>query len=92
MINYVGGIIPPPAGAEVDLFKIWSDAHLVPQCAMRVTRRTDGGPLAAYQPPTSCYCKYDEITRGSSDCTKCQTSADCPASKPACSYGYCEAQ
>ena len=92
MINYVGGIIPPPADVEVDLFKIWSDAHLVPQCAMRVTRSTDGGPLAAYRPPTSCYCKYDEITRGSSDCTRCQTAADCPASKPACGYGYCEGQ
>jgi hypothetical protein len=92
MIKYVGGIIPPPANVEVDLFKIWADAHLVPQCAMRVTRSSDGGPLAAYHPPASCYCKYDEVTDGSAECTKCQTAADCPAGKPSCSYGYCEGQ
>jgi hypothetical protein len=90
LINFVSGIVPPPV-AEADIFQIWADAHLVPQCAMRVTRSTDGGPLASYKPQTSCYCKYDEITRGSSDCPKCKSATDCPAERPTCSlYGYCE--
>jgi hypothetical protein len=92
MINYVSGISPAPANAP-DIFKVWTSAHLVPQCAMRVTRSIDGGPLSVpTKPPASpCYCKYDEVTLGTSTCAKCKTSADCtdPAAST-CSYGYCE--
>lgn len=93
MISYVSGIVPPPPDEPIDIFQSWAEAHLVPQCAMRVTRSSDSGPLASYQPPVSCYCKYDEVTRGKSDCPKCKSSSDCPADRPACSpFGYCEPQ
>jgi hypothetical protein len=91
MTNYVSGISPPPANQPVDIFQIWAAAHLVPQCAMRVTRSSDGGPLAAYKPPSSCSCKYDEATTGTSGCVTCTTSAACPSTAPTCStYGFCE--
>ncbi len=88
LIQYVSGIAPPPNAA--DLFQIWADAHLIPQCAMRVTRSSDGGPLVSVTPPSSCYCKYDEVTGGAGDCTKCQSASSCPPDKPACNFGYCE--
>ena len=91
LINYVSGIVPPPADEPVDIFQSWAEAHLVPQCAMRVRRTSDSGPLEAYNPPVSCYCKYDEATTGSSDCTKCKSASDCPADHPTCSpFGFCE--
>jgi hypothetical protein len=93
MINYVSGIVPPPPDEPIDIFQSWADAHLVPQCAMRVTRSSDSGPLASYAPPISCYCKYDEATRGKSDCPTCKSASDCPSDRPACSpFGYCEPQ
>jgi hypothetical protein len=93
LIQFVSGIKPPPDD-EIDLFQVWAEAHLVPQCAMRVTRGSDGGPLASFHPTISCYCKYDEVTRGdgNTDCTKCQTASDCPAERPSCTLGYCEAE
>ncbi|MFT3766083.1 MAG: hypothetical protein QM820_11285 [Minicystis sp.] len=90
LINYVSGIVPPPADEPVDIFQVWSEAHLVPQCAMHVTRTSDGGPLSKYAPHYPCYCKYDEVTAGSSDCPKCKTAADCPSERPTCNLGYCE--
>jgi hypothetical protein len=91
LIQFVSGIKPPPDD-EIDLFQVWADAHLVPQCAMRVSRGSDGGPLASFKPTISCYCKYDEVTRGTSDCVKCQAASDCPAEQPACTLGYCEVE
>ncbi|APR74794.1 Hypothetical protein A7982_00140 [Minicystis rosea] len=90
LINYVSGTVPPPADEPVDIFQVWSDAHLVPQCAMHVTRTSDGGPLSKFAPHYPCYCKYDEITAGVSDCPKCKTTADCPSNLPVCNLGYCE--
>jgi hypothetical protein len=93
LINYVAGVVPPPANEPVDIFTIWANAHLVPQCAMRVTRSSDSGPLSSFKPATSCYCKYDAVTTGQSGCTTCKTSTDCPPAQPACSpYGFCEPQ
>lgn len=90
LIHYVSGIVPPPA-EEADIFVKWKEAHMVPQCAMRVTRNSDSGPLSVFKPPVSCYCKYDEATGSAANCTKCKTHSDCPTSAPVCSlYGYCE--
>ena len=64
-------------------------ASLVPQCAMRVARATEGGD---YKAPTGlqCGCYFDFKTTGKTSCQACQTSSDCPASRSACNYGYCE--
>ena len=34
----------------------------------------------------------DKLATGATSCKVCTTSADCPTSAPACSYGFCETQ
>ena len=60
---------------------------LVPDCAMRVQRTFEGGPLSLYKPPTSCTCRY-EATVDASSCNTC--SADTPCATGVCRDGYCE--
>jgi ABC-type phosphate transport system substrate-binding protein len=65
--------------------------HVVPQCAMRVRRTEEVGPLASFMPTRSCGCKYDALA-GKKDCQACTGAADCPATAPACNFGFCEVQ
>jgi hypothetical protein len=90
VVGYITGSRPTPSG--VDLIKIAAQSHVVPQCAMRVSRSQEMGPIAPFAPTGACGCYYDMLTNGSTTCTTCTTSAQCPGSKPACNYGYCEAQ
>jgi ABC-type phosphate transport system substrate-binding protein len=67
----------------------------VPDCAMHVTRTSEVGPLASYQPAKGCECKYLFEATGAvpADCKTCAAAADCTAAGsrgPACNYGYCE--
>ena len=66
----------------------------VPACAMKVRRTIEMGPMEPYQPPFACGCFYDSVvTSGDpAGCTKCTGTQDCPQEKPACNYGFCEAQ
>ncbi len=65
--------------------------HLVPKCAMHVDRTTEMGPLKAYTTESRCDCFFQKVVNGSTTCQTCASSAECPTSAPACSYGYCEA-
>jgi hypothetical protein len=67
-----------------------TDAFLVPRCAMRVRRLTEGGPLSAYTPDASCGCIFDFRATGSTTCKGCGADADCPTTAPKCNYGNCE--
>jgi hypothetical protein len=60
---------------------------LVPDCAMRVTRSFDGGPLSLYMPQTSCVCKYMSTVDATS-CATCDMSNPCTSG--VCRNGYCE--
>jgi hypothetical protein len=64
--------------------------HVVPQCAMRVRRTKEMGPLQPYQPTDPCGCYFDKLAAGTTSCETCAQPADCPATAPVCSYGYCE--
>lgn len=75
--------------ADLDPIALEADSGLIPQCAMRVIREEDGGPLASYQPDRACGCYYESLV-GESDCEECTTSASCPDEAPNCSYGFCE--
>jgi ABC-type phosphate transport system substrate-binding protein len=90
VVGYITGSRPTPSG--VDLIKIAAQSHVVPQCAMRVSRSQEMGPIAPFAPVGACGCYYDKLTNGSTTCATCTTSGQCPGSKPACNYGYCEAQ
>jgi ABC-type phosphate transport system substrate-binding protein len=94
------GLPSPAAGALVTRFasfrldKALLDAvitvGLVPACAMKVHRTEEMGTLTSYEPEFQCGCYYDSLANGASTCKACKGTADCPADRPACNFGYCE--
>jgi hypothetical protein len=80
----------------VDLIQLYVSLRLVPQCAMRVTRSVEGGPMRPLAPTTSCSCYFDYLATGATSCKVCGASTECPATAPNCnrfgsqSQGYCE--
>jgi hypothetical protein len=90
VIGYLAGTRPAPAG--VDLVKIEAQHHAVPQCAMRVLRMQEMAPPMSFAPTSACGCYYESVAAQATTCKKCTTAAECPASAPVCSYGYCETQ
>ncbi|HEX7601803.1 MAG TPA: hypothetical protein VF316_09365, partial [Polyangiaceae bacterium] len=90
VVNYFTGITPPPSG--LDLIETEALNNLVPQCAMKVTRSSEMGPLSPFNAQNACGCYFEQKATGQTSCSKCATSSECPPSAPACSFGYCEAQ
>jgi hypothetical protein len=87
IINYFTGNLPTPSG---NFLKYIINDHLVPVCAMQVTRTTEMGPLSPFSPSPSCGCYFDSIATGSTSCAKCTTAADCSSKTQQCNLGYCE--
>ena len=89
---------PASAGKDADqnmsaLINIAAGGSLVPSCAMRVQRTSDGGNLLPQVPPRSCACYYDQLTTGESACAPCTADADCASpDAPRCNFGFCEQQ
>jgi hypothetical protein len=81
--------MPKLDGALIDAM---IDASLVPQCAMKVARNTEMGGFLPNPNNYQCGCHFDYRTSGKASCTLCTTSNDCPASTPACNYGFCETE
>lgn len=64
-------------------------AGAVPECAMKVQRAFDGGPLSTYDPPEPCHCFFEAtVPGGATTCTACANDTACGTGK--CRYGYCE--
>jgi hypothetical protein len=85
----------------LDLLQTYVQRHVVPLCAMHVTRSSDGEDYIPYKPPVSCSCFYDFLTRGTAppECKTCSISSDCtnaPNGRTVCNVfgtppqGYCE--
>ena len=89
-IGYLTGTKTPPAG--LDLIVLEAQKHVVPQCAMRVKRTAELGPMIPFAPTGACGCYYDKVANGQTSCRLCKVARDCTAAAPACNYGYCEAQ
>jgi hypothetical protein len=86
--GYVDGGMPIDGLADV------VQVGLIPDCAMRVTRSVDGGPLSLYTPSTPCGCFFDSQIPGAagstpSGCMTCTSDATCNGGK--CRHGFCEA-
>ncbi|KYF96681.1 hypothetical protein BE20_41295 [Sorangium cellulosum] len=90
VIDYLTGRKQPPAG--LDLIKLEAQHDVVPECAMRVRRTEEMGPLASFMPTRSCWCYFDAVAGGGADCAPCDSDADCPSDAPKCNFGYCEPQ
>jgi len=92
LIGYVSGT---KLLSDVNIVDLEIGANLVPQCAMQVTRTSELGALASFQPTNACGCYFDSLKGDDgapSSCDSCNTDDDCSGSTPKCSYGYCEAQ
>ena len=98
----INGAPSAAAGAFVTRFSVPSldralvdamiDASLVPQCAMKVARVAEMGAFVPNPSEFQCGCHFDQRTTGRTSCTTCVTPNDCPASAPACNYGFCETE
>jgi hypothetical protein len=74
----------------LDLIQVYVQSRVLPRCAMRVTRETDGGRIEAYRPANPCGCYFEKQATGATRCQPCTTSSQCPESAPQCSLGFCE--
>jgi ABC-type phosphate transport system substrate-binding protein len=88
VIGYLAGTKTAPG--KLDLIFLEAQRHVVPQCAMRVKRTQELGPMTLFSPVGACGCYYEKVANGATQCTPCQRQADCPVTAPVCSYGYCE--
>ena len=84
-----------PAGG-LDVIASEAQAGLVPQCAMRVSRTTEVGPMSPVSPtsPCGCYYEYTGSASHTTSCTSCQTANDCPTNYSCPQFngmGWCEA-
>jgi ABC-type phosphate transport system substrate-binding protein len=89
VIDYLTGAVVP----AFDLIDTEAKLGVVPDCAMRVSRDSEVGPLSSYMPAKSCQCKFVAAATGTAvpdGCAACLTNDDCTAAAPACNYGYCE--
>ena len=97
--RFIDALSGTTAVPGLDLLQTYQQRHVVPQCAMHVTRSSDGEDYEPYAPQTSCSCYYDFLTRGQTDCVPCQNSGSCSSaanSATSCNVfgnppiGYCE--
>jgi hypothetical protein len=90
VLAYLTGRIQVP---NFDFLNATIVESFIPQCAMQVTRSSDLGAQTVFHPKASCSCRFDEVTSGSAggDCATCVSDTACPAAKPHCNFGYCEA-
>jgi len=84
--------IPPGGGSTFDSLADVVKVGLIPDCAMQVSRTTDGGDLTPFTPDESCTCYYLSKVPGATGvpagCTACTTKAQCGAGS--CNHGFCE--
>lgn len=99
-INSVVGLLTGSTTTSgIDLITFEANNGIIPQCAMRVTRSQEMGPMTAASPANPCGCYYEHIANkpASKDtsCTPCQKPTDCGTGF-GCStingVGYCEPQ
>jgi hypothetical protein len=78
------------AQPETALLDAIIDTGNIPQCAMKVTRDTEMGPLKRYEARFQCNCYYETRLNGGNQCKRCTGPFECPSATPACNLGYCE--
>jgi hypothetical protein len=89
-VDYIIGAKEPPG---VDLIAFEASSHVIPQCAMRVKRTQEVGPMVPFTPSKPCGCYYEYNANTVSTCQTCQKAADCPSGYSCPVYngmGWCE--
>ncbi len=82
----VGNVVQPPVRFEPldGVVRV----GLIPRCAMRVSRQSEGGEFSLYRPDEPCGCYFDSQAIGSTRCIACTDSSMC--SGGTCRRGFCE--
>jgi hypothetical protein len=93
-IDGLNGLVALPG---LDLVAEYASKGLVPECAMHVTRSSDGGDYGPFKAPVTCNCYFELHATGGTTCQPCTANGDCPASAPNCNkfgpqpqMGYCD--
>jgi hypothetical protein len=90
LLDVIRGLSVSPAPAFEPLDEVVAKG-LVPNCAMKVTRSVEAGPMSPFDPPEPCHCYFEKKVGASSPaCMACTTDQTCGAGK--CRHGYCEAK
>jgi len=87
IVGYLSGTKALPNG--VKLLDVYAQSGLIPECAMRVTRTSDGRAITPRRPANPCSCVFEARATGSTRCKACTVQGDCAADE-GCSQGYCE--
>ena len=92
--RYVVGLLgtkpvtPTPGFSPVP---IMAALGVIPDCAMRVTRTSEGGDLSPYVPPEPCGCFWEAARSAlSPSCVACSPTNPCATG--VCRLSFCEAQ
>jgi ABC-type phosphate transport system substrate-binding protein len=90
LIDYLTGTVDP--AKFLMMIELEAKSGVVPECAMRVSRTEEVGPLASFMPEKSCECAFLKFATGTApaSCRTCTTASDCSSAAPACNYGFCE--
>lgn len=88
-------VIDALGAADQSVLDIEIAAHVVPLCAMNVTRDTEVGPMSSIQPTGACGCYFDSKTAATlpAECVACTTAnaaTVCKGARTKCNYGFCE--
>jgi hypothetical protein len=89
--NFIGWVNGTKTTTAFNYVQVEAAAGIVPQCAMKVTRSSDGGFLQAYTPAASCGCYFESVatkTATPPGCTACTADTTCGAKH--CLNGFCE--
>lgn len=70
-------------------------AHVVPLCAMNVSRTAELGPMSSVQPSGACGCYFDSKLAATLPtecvaCTPANAATKCTGDRKVCNYGFCE--
>jgi hypothetical protein len=87
IVDLIAGLDVTPA-PNFDSQTSVARVGLVPNCAMRVKRDFDGGPLSLYKPAESCTCKFLADV-DISPCATCDATHACTGGT-VCRNNYCE--
>lgn len=85
VINLIAGKTATPA-PNFNPVSLVVGAGIIPDCAMKVTRDSEGGNLRLYAPSEPCTCTYEKLATGTSTCQTCTTTC----ATGTCRNGLCE--
>jgi hypothetical protein len=90
-VDWVQGTPTTPA-PPFDILDITIASHVIPSCAMTVTRTTELGPLSKFSPTEPCGCYFENKANGSTSCTACTGTGagTCTGAGQQCRHGFCE--